>query len=154
MNYIVVRKRLSLKPRLERHNLPQSAGKLVTTPPSIDESQKTNPFSALRIRHARPESAYRLFPCRRSGEAIVEFNPAVEEITGYMRPEVVGRTHLEILHGSSDPKACPFFEHAFKEHGQSIGIEGKLTKKNGRMLRVAITCVWKEDEKPPLHVRS
>ncbi|MGA2106575.1 MAG: PAS domain-containing sensor histidine kinase [Syntrophorhabdales bacterium] len=72
--------------------------------------------------------------------AIVEFNPAAEEITGFAKPEVVGRSHLEILHGSSDPKACPFFEHVFKKHEQSIGIEGTLTRKDGRMVRVAVTC--------------
>jgi PAS domain S-box-containing protein len=41
--------------------------------------------------------------------AIFEFNPAVEEIAGHMKPEVVGRTHLAIPHGSSAPKACSVF---------------------------------------------
>ncbi len=71
---------------------------------------------------------------------IVEFNPAAEEISGYSKAEVVGRSHLEILHGSSDPKACPFFEHVFKKHEQSIEIEGTLTRRDGRLINVAITC--------------
>jgi two-component system phosphate regulon sensor histidine kinase PhoR len=71
---------------------------------------------------------------------IVEFNPAAEEITGYAKPDVVGRTHQEILHGSSDPKACPFFKHVIEEHEQSIEVEGNLTRKDGRMVRVAVTC--------------
>lgn len=72
--------------------------------------------------------------------AIVEFNQAAEEITGSTKPEVVGRSRLEILHGPSDPKVCPFFEHVFKNHEQSIGIEGTLTRRDGRMVKVAITC--------------
>jgi two-component system, OmpR family, phosphate regulon sensor histidine kinase PhoR len=72
--------------------------------------------------------------------AIVEFNPAAEEITGYTNAEVVGHSHLEILHGSSDPKACPFFEHVFKKHEQSIEVEGTLTTRDGRLAKIAITC--------------
>ena len=71
---------------------------------------------------------------------IVEFNPAAEKITGYPKREVVGRSHLEILHGSSDPEACPFFGHAFKKHEQSTGIEGTLTGKDGRLVKVVITA--------------
>jgi two-component system, OmpR family, phosphate regulon sensor histidine kinase PhoR len=71
---------------------------------------------------------------------IIEFNPAAEKITGYQKQEAVGRSHLEILHGSSEPKACPFFEHVFKKHEQSIGIEGALTRRDGRTIIVAITC--------------
>ena len=72
--------------------------------------------------------------------AIVEFNQAAEEITGYAKAEVVGRSHLEILHGSADPEACPFFGHVFKKHEQSIGIEGTLRRNDGRLATVAITC--------------
>jgi PAS domain S-box-containing protein len=42
---------------------------------------------------------------------IMEFNPAAEQITGYSRAEVLGKSHLEIMHGSSDPKACPLFQY-------------------------------------------
>ena len=71
---------------------------------------------------------------------IVEFNPAAEQITGYAKAEAVGRSHLEILHGSTDPEACPFFGHVFKNHEQSIEIEGTLTRRDGQMIKVAITC--------------
>lgn len=71
---------------------------------------------------------------------IVEFNPAAEEITGYPKREAVGRSHLEILHGSSDPKACPFFGHVFKKHERALGIEGTLRRRDGRLVTVAITC--------------
>jgi two-component system phosphate regulon sensor histidine kinase PhoR len=72
--------------------------------------------------------------------AIVEFNQAAEEITGYAKAEVLGRSHLEILHGSADPEACPFFGHAFKKHEQSIAIEGTLRRNDGLLATVAVTC--------------
>ena len=33
---------------------------------------------------------------------IVDFNPKAEVITGYLKNEVVGKYHLEILHSTTD----------------------------------------------------
>jgi two-component system phosphate regulon sensor histidine kinase PhoR len=70
---------------------------------------------------------------------IVEFNPAAEEITGYSRTEVVGSSHLQILHNSLDLEACPFFSHVFQNHEESVESEGTLIRKDGRSIIITIT---------------
>ncbi len=65
---------------------------------------------------------------------ILEFNPAAERLTGYSREEVLGKSHLAILHGSSDPKACPLFSQVFQYHTASIVNEAILKRKNGETI--------------------
>ncbi len=62
---------------------------------------------------------------------ILEFNPAAEELTGYSRDEILGKSHLQIFHGSSDPHSCPLFSQAFEQRTSSIATEGILYKKTG-----------------------
>ena len=33
---------------------------------------------------------------------ILDFNPAAEKITGFLKKDILGKPHLEIIHGSSD----------------------------------------------------
>ncbi|MGD0232026.1 MAG: ATP-binding protein [Syntrophorhabdales bacterium] len=70
---------------------------------------------------------------------IVDFNPAAEAITGYLRSEVAGGLHLELLHGSKDFHACPFFGHVFHDQEQSVDTEGTLIRKDGRPISITVT---------------
>jgi PAS domain S-box-containing protein len=54
---------------------------------------------------------------------IVDFNPAAAEITGYPRDEVIGKPHIEILHGTSDRDACPVLNHALSRKEQAVAAE-------------------------------
>jgi len=68
-----------------------------------------------------------------------EFNPAAERITGYRKKEVLGTSHLSIIHGSSDPQACPLFTHAFKERTHSVASETEIVRKTGEPINLAVT---------------
>jgi PAS domain S-box-containing protein len=70
---------------------------------------------------------------------IVDFNPAAAEITGYSRDEVVGKPHLEILHGTSDRDACPVLRHALSRKEQTIAVETTIRKKNGEHVVLSVT---------------
>ncbi len=70
---------------------------------------------------------------------ILEFNPAAEQLTGYSRDEILGKSHLQILHGSSDPHSCPLFSQAFERHTSSIATEGILKKKSGEAITLSMT---------------
>ena len=71
---------------------------------------------------------------------IMEFNPAAEQITGYSKREVLGNSHLEILHGSSDPSTCPLFEHVFSQKTHALAAEAVLTTKHGQTITLAVTA--------------
>jgi two-component system, OmpR family, phosphate regulon sensor histidine kinase PhoR len=70
---------------------------------------------------------------------IVEFNPAAERMTGYSSMEVIGKSHLEVLHGTPDPEACPFFQSVFQNHSQTIETEGTLVRKDGQSIFFTVT---------------
>jgi PAS domain S-box-containing protein len=70
---------------------------------------------------------------------IVDFNPAAEILTGYLKKELLGRPHLEILHGSSDPKSCPLLTLAFEKRTASIATEAVLKKKDGESIILSFT---------------
>jgi two-component system phosphate regulon sensor histidine kinase PhoR len=70
---------------------------------------------------------------------ILEFNPAAERLTGYSKNELLGKSHLQILHGSSDPHSCPLFSQAFEQRTSSIATEGILNKKNGEAITLSLT---------------
>ena len=77
---------------------------------------------------------------------ILEFNPAAERLTGYSRNELLGKSHLQILHGSPDPDSCPLFSQAFEQRTSSIATEGILKKKNGETITLLLTIFPLFDE--------
>ena len=71
--------------------------------------------------------------------AIVEFNQAAEEITGFSRQEVLGKYHFAILHGTADAAACPLLHLTLKRHEQSVASESVIQKKNGDFISISVT---------------
>ncbi len=71
---------------------------------------------------------------------VVEFNRAAEKITGYEKNEIIGKSHFEIFHGSTDKKACPLFKHALLEHKQIVATEATIRKKNGDPIILSVTA--------------
>jgi len=53
---------------------------------------------------------------------IIDFNPKAEVITGYLKSEVIGKSHFDILHGTSDRGACPLFHYALQKKQQSAAV--------------------------------
>lgn len=70
---------------------------------------------------------------------IMEFNRSAEQITGYMRSEITGKSHLEIFHGSSDKSRCPLMQYAFQKKKNADFIESTLTKRNGETAYLSVT---------------
>jgi PAS domain S-box-containing protein len=70
---------------------------------------------------------------------ILEFNPAAERITGYFKSDLLGKSHLQILHGSADPHSCPLFSLVFERRTYSIATEGFFKKKNGESVTLSLT---------------
>ncbi len=69
---------------------------------------------------------------------IVDFNPAAERITGFLKKDLLGRSHLEILHGSSDAESCPLFAHGSELRTYSL-IQEAVPKKNGEPIILSFT---------------
>ncbi len=69
---------------------------------------------------------------------IVDFNPAAAEITGYSKEEVIGRPHLEILHGTSDENACPLHKHTLQQREQTVETETTIKKKSGERIALSV----------------
>jgi two-component system phosphate regulon sensor histidine kinase PhoR len=67
---------------------------------------------------------------------IIDFNPQAEVITGYLKTEVLGKSHLEILHGTSDREACPLFQYAFQKKRQTAAVETDIKQKNGELITI------------------
>jgi two-component system phosphate regulon sensor histidine kinase PhoR len=70
---------------------------------------------------------------------VVDFNPQAEAITGYLKIEVMGKSHLEILHGTSDKRACPLFTYALQKKQQTVAVETNIKNKNGELITILAT---------------
>jgi len=79
---------------------------------------------------------------------IIDFNPQAEVITGYMKSEVLGESHLEILHGTSDKADCPLFQFALQKKQQTAAIETNIMNKNGEIITIvaSIAPIFDEDQ--------
>lgn len=80
-------------------------------------------------------------------EIIIDFNQAVEKITGYAKEEVVGKSHYLILHGTSDGKACPLLQHAIRQRKEAVETESSIVKKNGDNVILSVTTFPLIDDK-------
>jgi PAS domain S-box-containing protein len=67
---------------------------------------------------------------------IIDFNPQAEVITGYLKSEVIGQSHVEILHGTSDREACPLFRYAFQTKQQTSAVETNIRQKSGELITI------------------
>jgi len=70
---------------------------------------------------------------------IIEFNRAAEELTGYSKSDVIGRSHLEIFHGTSDKLKCPLMQFTVHEKKGFDSLESLLKKKNGETIIISVT---------------
>jgi PAS domain S-box-containing protein len=79
---------------------------------------------------------------------IIDFNPKAEVITGYLKSEVLGQSHLEILHGTTDREACPLFQYALQKKQQSAAVETNIKNKNGDLITImaSISPIFDEDQ--------
>ncbi len=71
---------------------------------------------------------------------IRDFNRAAEIMTGFIKHDVIGKSHLEIFHGSKNKEACPLFKHAIQEHKQKVETDAKIRKKNGELINISVTA--------------
>lgn len=71
---------------------------------------------------------------------IIDFNAAAEIMTGYSRQEVIGKSHLQILHGAGDREACPLFAHVLSRREQTVATETVVEKKGGDRITLSVTA--------------
>jgi len=78
----------------------------------------------------------------------IDFNPQAEVITGYLKSEVIGQSHLEILHGTTNREACPLFQYAFHKKRQAVAVETNIKQKSGELITIvaSISPLFDEDQ--------
>ncbi len=69
----------------------------------------------------------------------VDFNHAAEKISGYSKTEVMGKSHLDILHGTPDRNACPLFNYSLSKRKEAIEAEATLKRKDGAPVLLSVT---------------
>lgn len=74
------------------------------------------------------------------GGKVVDFNEAAEKITGYVKEEIIGKSHLEIFHGTSDKNACPLLKHSIKLQEPIETIESNIINRDGNPMTLQITA--------------
>jgi PAS domain S-box-containing protein len=79
---------------------------------------------------------------------VIDFNPQAEVITGYLKSEVIGKSHLEILHGTTDREACPLFQYAFQKKQQTAAVETNIKQKSGELITIvaSISPLFDKDQ--------
>ena len=78
---------------------------------------------------------------------IVDFNHAAEKISGYSKTEVMGKSHLDILHGTPDRNACPLFNYSLSKRKEAIEAEATLKRKDGAPVLLSVTTAPLFDDK-------
>jgi PAS domain S-box-containing protein len=77
---------------------------------------------------------------------IVDFNHTAEKITGYLKKEVVGKSHFEILHGSPNRKTCPLIK-VLGQQREIVAKEAIIRRKDGSSILLSVTAAPLFDEK-------
>ena len=70
---------------------------------------------------------------------ITEFNRAAEQITGYAKSEVIGRSHLKILHDPKDMDSCPLFNRVMEKKKKTVSAETIMKSKGGEDITASVT---------------
>lgn len=71
---------------------------------------------------------------------ILEFNSEAENITGYSKESVIGKSHFEIIHNSQSSDSCPLFTSVLKERKPSVASETVLQKTSGGVVTLSVTA--------------
>lgn len=69
----------------------------------------------------------------------VDFNKAAEQITGFTREEVIGKSHVALFHKAADNVSCPLWRYAFEHQHDMLSVEHVITKKNGEQAILSVS---------------
>jgi len=81
---------------------------------------------------------------------ITDFNSAAEKITGYSKEELIGKSHLEILHDTSDRNACPLLRDTLHKRKETVAAEATIKRKDGAPIILSVTTAPLFDSKGAL----
>ena len=71
---------------------------------------------------------------------IVDLNDYGERITGHKKEDIIGKSHLEIFHGTPDKNACPLLSNLFDLQKPLEAVESVITDKDGNIITLLITA--------------
>ena len=71
---------------------------------------------------------------------ILDFNKVAERITGYTKAEVLGKSHFQVLHGTSAQKNCHLLQHALLKREGIVETESTIKNKHGDQLIISVTA--------------